>query len=167
MRCARNSASVKLSGGQNNGPETICVDAWRVSSGKSCVMTKGGNETFGVWVEDLVSVLSTTPHLVAQSSCEQSPKDFAQHPAIGIMPALSIRQCDVAGTHKVSNSSAIPVMDARIRSDAIARRTRTSNESTFLEIPGPLRSHFAVSEKLRCPFSARTLKEIFALQSPT
>ena len=93
-------------------------------------MIKRGNERCGVWVEDFASVLSTMPHPVAQSPCEQSPKGSAQHPAIGIMPALSIRQCDVAGTHKASNNRAIAVTYGRIRSDAIARRARTSNEVT-------------------------------------
>jgi hypothetical protein len=75
-------------------------------------------------------VLSTTPHPFAQSSCEQSPKDFAQHPANGIMPALSMRQCDVAGTHNVSSITLIATIAVRIRSDATAKLAGTSNYVT-------------------------------------
>jgi hypothetical protein len=74
-----------------------------------------------------MNVLSTTPHPFAQSSGEQSPKDFAQHPATAIMPALSIRQCDVAGTHNVSSSTLIATIAVRIRSDATAKPAATSN----------------------------------------
>jgi hypothetical protein len=74
-----------------------------------------------------MNVRSTTPHPVAQSSCEQSVKDFAQHPAIAIMPALSIMQCDVAGTHNISSSRVIVVKRLRISSDATAKSAKTSN----------------------------------------
>ena len=77
-----------------------------------------------------MNVLSTTPHPVAQSSCEQLPKDFAQHPATAIMPALSIRQCDVAGTHNVSSSTLIATIAVRIQSDATAKLAGTSNYVT-------------------------------------
>jgi hypothetical protein len=72
-------------------------------------------------------VVSTAPHPVAQSSCEQSVKDFAQHPAIAIMPAFSIRQCEVAGTHSVTSSTLIATIAVRIWSDATAKGARTSN----------------------------------------
>jgi hypothetical protein len=46
------------------------------------------------------------------------------------MPALSIEQCDVAGTHNVSSSTLIATIAVRIRSDATAKLAGTSNYVT-------------------------------------
>jgi hypothetical protein len=46
------------------------------------------------------------------------------------MPALSIRQCDVAGTHNVSSSTLIATIAVRIQSDATAKLAGTSNYVT-------------------------------------
>jgi hypothetical protein len=47
------------------------------------------------------------------------------------MPAFSIRQCDVAGTQSVSNSTLIATIRVRIRSDATAKGAGTSNYVTL------------------------------------
>jgi hypothetical protein len=76
-----------------------------------------------------MSVFSTAPHPFAQSSCEQSVKDFAQHAATAITPALSSRQCDVAGIHIVNNSTVTAAKSVRIWSDATAKGARASNDA--------------------------------------
>ena len=108
---------------------------------------------------------STTPHPAPQSSCGLSVKDFAQHPAIGITPAFSSRQCDVAGTHSVSNSTLIATIRVRIRFRCYRKRRRNvklRNESS-LSGRTHLLSNFAIPPLVELKNTTRGIAERYTL----